>query len=135
MRWLRPGGLAPALIEWFSPFVDEFETREDAYLVDDHVQGISVKIRGGARLDIKVSGGDGGVLDVAGQARGRTQYWKKWSFPTPLVSEEDVVGLNWVRVGKRRRIGRFSVGNASPHLTGTIVHATIRPAPLSSRRC
>jgi hypothetical protein len=117
VRWLRPGGLAPALIEWFSPFVDEFETRADAYLVDDHVQGISVKIRGGARLDIKVSGGDGGVLDVAGQARGRTQYWKKWSFPTPLVSEEDVVGLNWCgsasagasvgsRSGTRRRTSR-----------------------------
>lgn len=117
VRWLHPGGPAPALIEWFTPFVDEYETREDAYLVAEHVQGISVKIRGGARLDIKVAGGDGGVLAVAGQERGRAQYWKKWSFPTPGVSDDDVVGLNWVRVGKRRRIGRFSVRNgvAAPH--------------------
>ena len=111
VRWLRAGVLAPSLIEWFSPFVDELEMREDAYLVADHVRGISVKIRGGERLDIKVVGGDGGVLDVAGRARGRPQYWTKWSFPTPSVSEEDVLGLNWVRVGKRRRIGRFSVRN------------------------
>ena len=117
MRWLRPGGLAPSLIEWFTPFVDEVETREDAYLVAEHVTGISVKLRGGERLEIKVAGGDGGVLDVARRARGRTQYWKKWSFRTPVVSEEDVEGPNWVRVGKHRRIGRFSVRNgvATPH--------------------
>jgi hypothetical protein len=117
VRWLRPGPLAPSLIEWFRPFVDELETREDAYLVAEHVQGISVKIRGGARLDIKVTGTDGGLLEVDGHARGRTQYWTKWSFPTPGVSEEDVVGLDWVRVGKCRRIGWFSVRNgvAAPH--------------------
>lgn len=114
---MRPGGLAPALIEWFTPFVDEVETREDAYLVAEHVKGISVKIRGGERLEIKVAGGDGGVLDVAGRARGRTEYWQKWSFRTPVVPEDDVEGPNWVRVGKQRRIGRFSVRNgvATPH--------------------
>lgn len=117
VRWLRPGGLAPALIEWFTPFVDEVETREDTYLVAEHVTGISVKIRGGERLEIKVAGGDGGVLDVARQARGRTQYWQKWSFRTPVVSEADVAGPNWVGLGKHRRIGRFSVRNgvATPH--------------------
>src|SRR4249919_1253638 len=122
VRWLRPGGLPAAMIEWFSPFVEELETREDTYLVVEHVQGISVKIRGGERLDIKVARGDRGVLDVPGWARGRTRYWMKWSFPTPLVPGQDVKPQDWVSVRKHRRIGRFSVAN------GVAAAHAIRPA-------
>ena len=43
------------------------------------------------------------------RAHGRTQSWKKWSFPTPTVHEIDATSPGWVRVAKRRRIGWFSV--------------------------
>jgi hypothetical protein len=107
VRWLRPGGLPAAMIEWFSPVVEEFETREDTYLVVEHINGLSVKIRGGERLDIKVARGDRGVLDVPGRARGRTRSWTKWSFPIPPVPGEEFAPPDWVPVKKDRRIGRF----------------------------
>jgi len=107
VRWLRPGGLPAAMIEWFSPFAAEFETREDTYLIAEHVHGVSVKIRGGERLDIKVAGEGCEVLDVPGRARGRTRHWTKWSFPIPPVPDEDFAPPDWARVKKHRRIGRF----------------------------
>jgi hypothetical protein len=111
MRWLRPGRLTTAMIEWSSPFVEELETREDTYLVVEHVQGLSVKIRGGERLEIKAARGDPGVLDVPGRVRGRTRYWMKWSVPIPPVPEEDAGPRDWVSVRKHRRIGRFPGAN------------------------
>jgi hypothetical protein len=44
------------VIEWFSRFVDEIESRDDTYLADPRIPGVSVKIRGGALLEIKVAG-------------------------------------------------------------------------------
>ena len=75
-----------------------------------------MKIRGGAQLDMKVAGGSHGVLDIPGRARGHLQSWKKWSFPIPPVAEMDVGSADWVRVGKIRRIGRFSFADGE-HVT------------------
>ena len=108
VRWVCPGALATSMIDWFTPFLEQVESREDDYLVGQQIQGISVKIRGGVLLDMKVAGGSHGVLDVPGRARGHLQSWKKWSFPIPLVPEVGVGSADWVRVGKIRRIGRFS---------------------------
>ena len=109
VRWIRSGALAASMIDWFSPFVGELESREDIYFVGRQMHGLSVKIRGGALLDIKVARGSEPVLDVAGRARGRVQAWTKWSFPVPLVPETTLESPDWVRVDKRRRIGRFSL--------------------------
>jgi hypothetical protein len=116
MRWVCPGALATSMIDWFTPFLEQVESREDDYLVGQQIQGISVKIRGGARLDMKVAGGSHGLLDIPGRARGHLQSWKKWSFPIPLVPEMDVGSADWVRVGKIRRIGRFSFADGE-HVT------------------
>ncbi len=86
VRWIRPGSLSTSMIEWLGEFVGEFESREDSYLVGQGIQGLSVKIRGGALLDVKVWHGDRGVFDLPGRARGRLQAWKKWSFPIPACS-------------------------------------------------
>ena len=67
-----------------------------------------MKIRGGTLLDIKVSSGGEGVLEVPGRAHGRSEAWKKWSFPLSASSETGAGSSDWVRVGKHRRIGRFS---------------------------
>jgi hypothetical protein len=104
------------MIDWFTPFLEQVESREDAYLVGQRIQGMSVKIRGGAQLDLKVASGSHGVLDVSGRARGHLQSWKKWSFPIPLVPVLDVESADWVRVGKTRRIGRFSFADGA-HVT------------------
>ena len=116
VRWVCPGALATSMIDWFGPFLEQVESREDDYLVGQQIQGISVKIRGGAQLDMKVAGGSHGVLDIPGRARGHLQSWKKWSFPIPPVAEMDVRSADWVRVGKIRRIGRFSFADGE-HVT------------------
>ena len=113
VRWVCPGVLATPMIDWFTPFLEQVESREDDYLVGQQIQGISVKIRGGVQLDMKVASGSHGVLDVPGRARGHLQSWKKWSFPTSLVPEMGVGSADWVRVGKIRRIGRFSFADGA----------------------
>ncbi len=133
VRWVCPGPLATSMIDWFTPFLEQVESREDEYLVGQQIQGISVKIRGGAQLDMKVASGSHGVLDVPGRARGHLQSWKKWSFPIPLVPEMGVGSADWVRVGKIRRIGRFSFADgvhvtrgvsSGEHLTTCAVELT-----------
>lgn len=102
------------MIDWFNPHVMEIETREDLYLIGRGIQGLSVKLRGGTVLDIKVSSGSPGALEVANHAQGRLQAWKKWSFPLTASPETGASSSDWVRVGKRRRIGRFSFVDGDP---------------------
>lgn len=113
-RWVCPGALAASTIDWFTPFVELVESREDIYLVGQPNQGLSVKIRGEAQLDIKVASENHAVLDVPGRARAHLQSWKKWSFPIALLPERDVESADWVRVEKVRRIGRFWFADGVP---------------------
>ena len=117
VRWICPGALSAWMIEWFAGLVGEVESREDTYLVGRRIQGVSVKIRGDALLDVKVAtkGRNHGVLDVPGRARGRIQSWRKSSFPIAIVPPAmEVTSPDWVRVGKMRRIGRFGFANGRP---------------------
>ena len=126
VRWLRPGTLSTSMIDWFNPFADETETREDLYLVGRGIEGLSVKVRGGTLLDIKVSNGDQGVLVMAGHARGRLHSWKKWSVPVAGPLEASAVSADWVRVDKERRIARFSLtdGEPTPHSSSAVGERT-----------
>jgi hypothetical protein len=114
VRWILPGALTSSMIGWFGPFPGEIESREDLYLVSPGVRGVSLKIRGGARLDLKVAGGDQGVLDVARRARGTIGSWHKWSFPLSSVLETRVQSLEWIPVQKVRRIRLFSLVDGMP---------------------
>ena len=85
VRWIFPGQLETAVAEWFGRFPARTESREDTYLLDPQLRGLSVKVRGGGALEVKVYRGSPGILEVAGRARGRMQAWQKWSFPfSPL---------------------------------------------------
>ena len=84
------------------------ESREDTYLVDPRLRGLSVKVRGGGALEVKVYRGSPGILEVAGRARGRLQSWQKWSFPFSPPRQDSGDPAGWRPVRKRRRISRFS---------------------------
>jgi hypothetical protein len=114
VRWIRPGALEASTIEWFGPFSGGIESREDNYLVDRRSEGLSVKIRGGVRLDVKVTRGSRGILDVPGRARGRIESWQKWSFPLPPVLEVGIESPDWISVRKIRRIRRFCIADDMP---------------------
>jgi hypothetical protein len=85
VRWIFPGQMETAVAEWFGRFPAESQSREDTYLVDPQLRGLSVKVRGGAALELKVYYGSLGILDLVRRARGRMEFWRKWSWPmSPL---------------------------------------------------
>ena len=108
VRWIFPGPLAAAVARWFGRFPARVESREDTYLLDPPLPGLSVKVRGGKALDVKVSRGSPGMLEVTGRARGQMQSWQKWSFPFGPPSQHNAGPAGWRPVRKRRRISRFS---------------------------
>jgi len=81
VRWFFPGQFETAVAEWFGRFPAVTQSREDSYLLDPQLRGLSVKIRGGVALDVKVYRGSPGILDLPGRARGRMESWQKRSFP------------------------------------------------------
>ena len=87
VRWIFRGQLSTAVAAWFERFPAETESRDDAYLLAPHLHGLSVKLRGGRALDVKVYRGSPGILDVTGRVRGCLESWQKWSFPYATVSQ------------------------------------------------
>jgi hypothetical protein len=107
VRWIFPGQLQAGVAGWFGRFPARTESREDAYLLDPPLPGLSVKIRNGRALEVKAYLGSPGILQVAGRARGRIEGWQKWSFPLGLPSQDRGDQASWRKVRKRRRIIRF----------------------------
>ena len=108
VRWIFPGQLETAVAEWFGRFPAEIQSREDTYLLDPWLRGLSVKVRGGVALDVKEYRGRQGTLDLAGRARGHLESWRKWSFPVDPIRRDGGDLAGWIPVRKRRRISRFS---------------------------
>src|SRR5450759_6011575 len=73
VRWIFPGPLPPAAAGWFGRFPAQTESREDTYLLDPRLRGLSVKVRGGGALEVKVYRGSPGTLEVTPCARGRME--------------------------------------------------------------
>ena len=120
VRWIIPGQLETAMARWFGQFPAEMESREDTYLLDPLVRGLSVKVRGGDALEVKAYQGSRGVLDVAGRARGRLEAWRKWSFPFKALRQDSCDAQSWRPVWKKRRISRFALssGQTAAHAPG-----------------
>ena len=109
VRWIFPGELAGVVAGWFARFPAETTVLEDAYLLDPRLPGLSVKVRGGRALEVKVYRGSPGLLEVAGRARGRLESWQKWSFPHGPAGLGGGGSAGWRAVSKRRRISWFSL--------------------------
>jgi hypothetical protein len=111
VRWIFPGQLDAAVAAWFGRFPAGTESREDTYLLDPQLRGLSVKVRGGGALEVKVYRGSPGILEVAGRARGRMESWQKWSFPFSPLSPGSGDPPGWRPVRKKRCISRFSAAS------------------------
>ena len=127
VRWFFPGQLETAVARWFGRFPAETQSREDTYLLDPQLRGLSVKVRGGSALDVKVYRGSRGILYLPGRARGRMESWQKWSFPFSPPRQDSGDPVGWRPVAKRRRISRFSL--ASGPVTAPV------PGPGQEPRC
>ena len=111
VRWIFRGQLEAAVAGWFGRFPAGTESREDTYLLDPQLGGVSVKVRGGGALEVKVYRGSPGILEVAGRAHGRMESWQKWSFPVGQLSPASGGPAGWRPVRKRRRISRFPLAS------------------------
>jgi hypothetical protein len=111
VRWIFPGPLEAAAAGWFGRYPARTVSREDTYLLDPQLRGLSVKVRGGGALEVKVYRGSPGILEVPGRARGRLESWQKWSFPCGPLSLDSVDPAGWRPVSKRRRISRFPLAS------------------------
>ena len=109
VRWILPGRFGSAVAGWLGQFPGEVEIREDIYLLEPDLRGLSVKVRAGRALEVKAYQGSPGVLKVAGRALGRMESWQKWSFPCDRLGREDADPVGWMPVGKRRRVSWFSL--------------------------
>ena len=107
VRWIFPGQLEAAVARWSARFPATAQSRVDAYLLDPQLRGLSVKIRGGGALEVKMYRGSPGILEVAGRARGRMEAWQKWSFPISPLRQGSGTPVGWRPVRKKRRVGRF----------------------------
>ena len=87
------------------------ESREDAYLLDPQRPGVSLKVRGGGPVEVKVYRGSPGTLKVAEHARGRLEAWQKWPLALRPPSPGRGQAAGWRLVRKRRRISRFSLAD------------------------
>ena len=108
VRWIFPGQLEATVARWFSRFPATTESREDTYLLDPRLHALSVKVRAGEALEVKVYRGSRGILQVPGRAHGRLEAWQKWSFPCGPLGQDSADRAGWQPVRKRRRISRFS---------------------------
>ena len=111
VRWILPGQLETAVARWFGRFPARTESREDTYLLDPQLRGLSVKVRGGGALEVKAYRGSPGILEVAGRARGRMESWQKWSFPCSPLRPDSAGPAGWRPVRKRRRVSRFPLAS------------------------
>ncbi len=127
VRWIFPGPLEAAAAGWFGRYLARTESREDTYLLDPQLPGLSVKVRGGGALEVKVYRGSPGILEVAGRARGRMESWQKWSFPFGPPGQDRGDPAGWRSVRKRRRISWFSL--VSDQIVGQV------PGPGQHPRC
>ena len=118
VRWILPGPLDAAVAGWFGRFPAEMESREDSYLVDPDLRGVSVKVRGGRAVEVKVYHGGAGMLEVPGCARGCLQSWQKWSIPVGRLSPDGAELAGWTVIRKRRRISRLRLDNGRIVETG-----------------
>ena len=109
VRWIFPGQLETAVARWFGRFPATTESREDNYLLDPQLPGLSVKVRSGRALDVKAYRESPGILEVTGRARGRMESWQKWSFPFSPFTPGSGPAPGWRLVCKNRRISRFSL--------------------------
>jgi hypothetical protein len=131
VRWILPGLLEPAVAGWFGRFPAEVATRQDAYLLTPELRGLSVKVRAGAALEVKVYHGSPGLFEMSGSTLGRTESWQKWSFPLTPFSQDGGGRAGWRLIRKRRRIVRFQLAG------GRVMAAVPGPAtgPATEPRC
>ncbi len=110
VRWILPGSLGMAVRDWFGRFPAGAETREDIYLVQPLLPGLSVKLRDGMVLEVKAYLGSPAISGLP--VRGRVESWRKWSFPYGPHGHGSAAPAGWVAVRKQRLTAWFPLASS-----------------------
>ncbi len=110
VRWILPGPLGMAVRDWFGRFPAGAEAREDIYLVQPLLPGLSVKLRDGMVLDVKAYLGSPAISGLP--VRGRVESWRKWSFPYGPHGHGGAAPAGWVTVRKQRLTAWFPLASS-----------------------
>jgi hypothetical protein len=135
VRWIVPGLPEAAIREWFARFPSRTETREDLYLLQPSLRGLSVKLRNGGTLDVKSYLGSPGIIDLPCHGQGRLESWRKWSFPyrqAPPGARPAPEG--WVTVRKERRAAWFPLPSGQDPAPAPLADTTGCLAELTDAR-
>ncbi len=111
MRWIFPGQLQASVAGWFGRFPARTESRQDTYLLDPQLRGLSgegPRGRGTGGEGIPREPGDPGGAGPGPRAHG---VLAKWSFPSSPLPSDSADPAGWRPVRKRRRISRFSLAS------------------------
>jgi hypothetical protein len=110
-----PGPLPAAVIAWFDALPGEAgdESRTDQYCRLPEPAALGIKVRAGAKVEIKLRTQELGMRGFRERARGRVEHWEKWSFPLdPAQSDAEDLSQPagaWISVEKTRRSRPFHV--------------------------
>lgn len=115
IRWFDSGSLPPKLKQWFNKdcpgsILGEFpETRIDLYLVIPESDRLSLKLRQGKLLELKLRQKELGSRQFAWE--GKVERWTKWSYEdiSPLSIMDIPATKTWYEV-KKTRWQRFQNG-------------------------
>jgi hypothetical protein len=105
VRWIFPDSLPAAVQDWIRRFPAGTETREDTYLLQPRLRGLSLKLRDGSTLDVKSYLGSPALPGLP--VRGRVESWRKWSFPYDPQGQAGSAPAGWLNVRKQRRSSWF----------------------------
>ena len=107
VRWLLPGQLDAAVAGWFGRFPAETESREDTYLVNPDLRGLSVKVRGGRAFEMKMYHGTVGMLEYRAAPAAASSPGRSGRFRSARSAGTATPRAGWTVIRKSRRISRF----------------------------
>ena len=101
VRWILPGQLESTVAGWFGRFPAQMEYRQDSYLLDPALGGLSMKVRAGRALEVKVYRGNPGIPEVAPGPGDTSSPGRNGRFPSARSARAVVTRLAGGRQARR----------------------------------
>src|SRR4051794_17396553 len=119
IRWFFLGVLPEEAKSWFEAVDEQKEDSSgDSYLVFPGCETIGVKLRDGAKFEIKARRFGPKIIEPVKSVVGKTDCWVKWSPDFELTGELKramTEESHWIDVDKTRWLRRYEIkGGASP---------------------
>jgi hypothetical protein len=113
IRWFFLGVIPEEAKNWFEASDDqEEESRGDVYLVFPGCEATGIKLRNGAKFEIKARRSGPKTIEPVKGVVGRADCWVRWSPDFELTGELKramTEGYHWIEVDKTRWLRRYQI--------------------------